>query len=177
MKKRIFLGIKANIDLISEIEIWQKYYNEKIKARWISNDNLHITLVPPWYEENITAVSKKIDSLVNISPFDVTFKKVTFGPTQVRPRLIWTEGQAPLQLHKLKNKLEKVLDIAPEKRDFKLHLTLARFREKDFKSFNVKTIEDTVSWKMKINSFQLFESILRPSGAEYKILEELKLSR
>jgi RNA 2',3'-cyclic 3'-phosphodiesterase len=174
--KRIFVGIKISGDLASEIAFWQKRYRKKLNVRWISRKNLHITLIPPWYENDIAAVFDKLDGVrPGFYPIKVSFQKVTFGPNPKVPRLIWVEGEASQKIYELKSGIEKLMGVSPEKRGFKLHLTLARFKEKDFGSFSLKKLDDKVLWKMNAGSFQVFESILSPLGAEYKVLREISL--
>ena len=72
----------------------------------------------------------------------------------------------------LKEIIEDTLKIKPERRIFKLHLTIARFKFNNFK--NIKRLRQTIKWKQEVKSFYLFESILSPKGAEYKIIKEFK---
>src|SRR4030042_3981812 len=176
MKKRVFIGIKVGSELASEVISWQERYKGKFNVRWISKDNLHITLTPPWYEENIEGIIDKLAKMsFRLPSFGISFQKVAFGSQQRAPRLIWAEGLTPNEMFELKNLIEKTLNIKPEKRELKLHLTIARFRESYFKLFTVKKIENKISWKMKVNSFCLFESKLFPTGAEYSVLKEFRL--
>ena len=178
MKKRIFLGIKIGAKLYPPILRWRKKYPGKLSVRWIKEENLHITLLPPWYEEssNIKNQILKIEKIIpKINPFLLKFNYVGYGPENKRPRLIWAEGESPKEIMKLKNGLEKIILIKPQSRDFKLHLTLARFRPKDFKKFSINKINDKVFWEQIVDSFCLFESRLSPKGAEYKILKKFNL--
>lgn len=173
--KRVFVGIKVGDDLAGKIVSWQK--EQKVgNVRWTSEDNLHLTLVPPWYEEDVDVVKNKLDKLdLKITPFEISFSKIFFGSKKKHPRLIWVKGHVSRELPSLKRKIEGYLGIIPEKREFKFHITLGRFKERDFHSLKNKIETESVFWKIRVDSFHLFESKLNSTGAEYKVLEKVSL--
>ncbi len=59
MKKRIFIGIKLPEDLGKSIALWRRKYAGQVNVRWIQKRYLHVTLTPPWYEENVVKISIK----------------------------------------------------------------------------------------------------------------------
>lgn len=182
---RIFIAIPISEKLQQEILSWEEKYKKLLvvskvepPVRWLAGKNLHITLIPPWYADNngIKNLKLKIkDSMTSLKPFKIQFEKVTYGPDPRRPRLIWTEGPTPKGLPELKAKLEKALDQKQEKRLFKLHLTIARFRPEDFKNFPVKKLDEEVDWRNEVNKIILMESHLARSGADYEVLSKFKL--
>jgi 2'-5' RNA ligase len=175
-KKRVFVGFPISETLQKQILLWEKENLKNIKARFIAGKNLHITLVPPWYERNIKNQILKLKNIrTKIKPFKIIFTKVSFGPTGKSPRLIWAEGEIPKELLKLKLLLEKTFKKKPEKRKFLLHLTIARFKTKDFKNFEFKKLNKKVSWKSRVEAVTLFESHLSSAGADYQILSKVKI--
>lgn len=176
MSKRIFVGIKASNSLLKEIKFWRVKYEKKLKVRWIADKNLHLTLIPPWYEKDIKQVKTILNNMtIELEPFTIQYIKVSFGPSKSHPRLIWATGKSSKRSIHLKILLEKKLEKTKEKRQFKPHLTIARFREKDFSGFPIKELNEKVNWIQKVNSFILFESKLSRKGAEYQVLEKIKL--
>lgn len=177
---RIFVAIPISPKLQKTVLNWQENYHQ-LHLRWLSGKNLHITLIPPWYEKNPASIIAKLQSIKNkISPFKVEFTKITFGPNPQRPRLIWASGQTLAQLVELQKELQKILHeaglkILLENRSFLLHLTLARFREEDFHNFPIKTLNENISWQEKISSIVLMQSHLSQSGADYEILKRIEL--
>lgn len=173
-------------NLQAEIDAWRGKYDH-LPVRWLAGKNLHITLIPPWYEEDVQSVIDKLKQAgEEFAPFQVLFEKVEFGPDTHRPRLIWAEGEAPKELIELKQKVEETLiqgtaarpeSAKRESRLFRLHLTLARFRPETFSSFPVKRLNEKVCWRDRIESFVLLESHLSPGGADYEILETYGLRR
>lgn len=177
MKKRIFIGLKISKDLQTRVVRWRKKFPDW-PVRWTPEKNLHITLIPPFYEDNVRAINKKLRNTQNYpSEIIVEFNRIAFGPDPKRPRLIWAVGEKPPELEDLKKYLEKILEIPAEKRTFSLHLTLGRFKPEDFHHFSIKKLKEKISWKEKIKSIVLFESKLSRKGAEYEILEEIKLKK
>jgi len=55
------------------------------------------------------------------------------------------------------------------------HLTLARLRSHDSAVLKTKQLPDPVVWPETVGSFELIEAILRPSGAEYRVIESFRL--
>lgn len=175
MSRRVFVGIKISNGLQEEILGWEKSWQQKLTVRWLAGKNLHITLIPPWYEGNPEKVKNALGEIKGkFKPFEIKFNKITFGPDPKHPRLIWTEGKAPPEIFKLKKLLEKILNQAGEKRKFSLHLTLARFQPKDFLFFPIKTLDEEIAWAQEVYSIILFEAHLFLTGAEYEVLEEIK---
>lgn len=175
-KRRVFVAIGVSPKLQETIVEWEKNY-QKLPVRWLAPKNLHITLIPPWYEENVEGVAKSLSFLEGKpGSFEMEFDKVTYGPDPRRPRLIWAEGKAPEKIVRLKSELEKMLTKEPEQRPFiRLHLTIARFRPEYFVNFPIKTLDEKVFWQDTVTSFVLMESHLSRSGADYEVLTEKKL--
>lgn len=171
MKRRIFVALSIEKQLQDEILAWEQQF-KKLPVRWLTGKNLHITLVPPWYTDDVNPVIKKLREAEHfVGLFDIAFSRVTYGPTMREPRLIWAEGRTPPQLLALKETIEKALDSEPEKRSFKLHLTIARFRPETFTSFPIKTLDENVLWRQRCERFVLMESHLSRTGADYEIIE------
>ncbi len=145
------------------------------KIRRLAGKNLHITLIPPWYTDNIDAVVKKLNK-VSCPPFDIEFHKVAYGPDPKRPRLIWAEGTASEGAVCLKDRLEKMFpEYKSTYKEWLVHMTIARFKPEEFSSFPIKKLDEKVLWKDKIKTFILMESHLSREGADYEVLEEFKL--
>jgi len=174
MKKRIFAALGISTELQGEILSFERAFFD-FPVRWVEGKNLHITLVPPWYEENTDAALKKLERVENSGAFDVYFRSVSYGPNQKFPRLIWAEGKTPGALLALKREAHKALGIPEEKRPLLLHLTLARFQPEEFSSFRVKHLHEKVAWRDTVSSVLLMESRLAPSGADYEIIGKLPL--
>lgn len=172
---RIFIAIPISKKLQGEIMEYRKFY-QNLPARWLEGKNLHITLIPPWEEKNIEKTKEILKPLENkFGEIEMEFNKVFFGPNPRSPRLIWATGKAPNQIIDLKKTLEKILNKPVERKNFLLHLTIARFQPEKFKDFPIKKIDDEINWKEVAEEFVIMRSHLSRQGADYEILERFKL--
>lgn len=174
MKRRIFVALLISPSLKKTITAWQKAH-ANLPVRWIKTENLHVTIIPPWWMDDPKPVLSLLKGLALERPgllegLTVTFDRVVFGPDPKKPRLIWAVGETPPTVVELKKGLEKILRQPTEKRPFKPHLTLARFREKDFARFPPQKLNEKIRWQATVKSFALMESHLSPTGAAYKKL-------
>lgn len=182
MKRRIFVAIPIPENIKFQVVRWQKEHSV-LNVRWLREENLHITLAPPWYaeEKEVEEASKTIQEVLEgFESFVVRITHIMFGPPGSIPRLIWAEGAASVEFKALQNAIQnKLLENprtgfkTPERRPTLLHLTLARFRPGTFKF--LPKIQGSVNWKFKIESIVIMESVLKRDGAEYGILREFKL--
>jgi RNA 2',3'-cyclic 3'-phosphodiesterase len=169
MKRRVYVAITLPTHLQEEILAFQKRYT--LPVRWIAGKNLHITLVPPWYCENLDEVKEQLQRLAKHRPFDIALNTVTYGPSYSRPRVIWTTGPTTKDILSLQEHVESVLG-AHHERQFRLHVTLARFNPERFRP--TQKINEPVSWRFTVDSVVLMESHLSSQGSDYEILHEVK---
>jgi len=175
LMKRVFMAIKISLENRKKAEEWRAGFNG-LPVRWIANENLHLTLIPPSEEVDINSPISRIEKIQGkITPFTIKFHKITYAPNPHRPRLIWAEGEAVKSLLELQKEIAGLLGAKKLTHEFKPHLTLARFRPEDFYKFSVKELNERISWIEKVNSVYLLESILEPKGARYEVLKNFKL--
>lgn len=170
---RVFVALPIFALQDEVLKIQKKYSN--LPVRWILPHNLHITLVPPWEENNIELISNNLKLLDGqFQAFKINFNLISYGPNKFSPRLIWASGSAPLELLKLRNFIFNVLGKKPEKRPFLLHLTLARFDSG--RKIKLPPLDVKIFWEEKVKEFVLMRSHLLKAGAEYETLEKFKLN-
>lgn len=168
--KRIFIGLKMPENIEALAARWASDKSDW-PVRWLSPGNLHLTLAPPFYENDAKTMAGKLAEIKAWPrPLVLRFKNISYGPRPGEFRLIWAAGQPLPELEKLKMEIEKKLKLKAERRNFLPHLTLARFRPEVYGQFKVKNLSERIDWPAEIKTFALFESILRPGGAEYKII-------
>lgn len=180
--KRVFIGIKASNKIETQAALWRAGKSDW-PVRWVGGNNLHLTLVPPFYCGDIDDVAKKIIGtghgpsidLKEEIPIKIRYKTISFGPRPHNCRLIWAVGEASGGLVKLKKKIDELTGTKPDQRDFLPHLTLARFRPEDFRKMENKDLHDRIDWEEEINSIEIFESQLTPQGAEYTMLKSINI--
>jgi 2'-5' RNA ligase len=150
----------------------------KNKARWVRAENLHVTLkfignVDAGKLEAIRAVLGEVGSGGAV---ELGFRGVGFFPNEKRPRVLWagiaaSPNLAPLAAG-IDARLEKV-GIARETREYAPHLTLARFDPPGISEKLRAAAQENAAREfgaVRAGEFHLFESKMRPTGAEYTLL-------
>lgn len=147
-------------------------------ARWVRPEGMHITLKFIGYAdaEALDPIRSALAKIRSDGPVDMRYRGIGFFPNERRPRVIWCGMEASPNLAPLAANIERALEalgIAPESREFVPHLTLARFNPPARADELVRAAAEWQSLELgsaRETEFFLFESILRPSGAEYKKL-------
>ena len=154
--------------------------SEKLKkkcpgARWTRLEGVHITLkfigeVP---DDRFESIRQALGTLGPFVPVEVRFAGFGFFPSARRPRVFWAGVEGGAQLSELAAGIEMKLEplgIAPEKRAFHPHLTLARFESPQ----GTEALRDAVEGlgmpefgAETFREFHLYQSVLKRSGAEY----------
>ncbi len=172
--RRVFVAIPASKGVQDAVYEWRKAYRN-LPVRWVAPKNLHVTVVPPWEEDDVDAAMDALRMAEGtVGSFALQYSLVRYGPTLREPRLIWAEGEAPDQLFTAKHAIERALSRSASGKPFRLHLTVARFDPARFPKFSEQNIRDAVSWVEEARSFALWESRLSPSGADYTMLGEFR---
>lgn len=170
---RIFVAIKVSDDLRDPVLSIQR--SIPLNVRWISPDNLHITLIPPW-EAGESETGSIVEKLMKVSPPKtlVRFKSISFGPSPKEPRLIWMTADATNELSALKRDIEAALGINSPQRAFIPHITIARFRPEEFSEFNVKELNIEINMAVASHGYSLIRSTFTKEGAIYSAIKDFK---
>ena len=178
MIHRIFVALPTSDVLRKKVEDWKRGFKLKNpdvsnKIRWMPPENLHITLIPPFNKDE-EGIKKVIETLTNIQgkigKFELNFEKISYGPTVHYPRLVWISGKSHKSAEGLKSLLEELLKLSRDNRQFSPHLTIARFREHDFRTFSLKRLDELFEFRETFEEFLLMESKTLPEGAQYSVL-------
>lgn len=166
---RIFIGIKSSPAFQAEAEKWRGGL-AALPVRWIPPENLHLTLVPPWQEADVDASIMRVrQAMRGLTPFDLLFTRVLYGPTREEPRLIWAEAEPSEALSECKRRLDAAFGTG-ESREHRPHVTLARFKSEDFHTFPTKDLDEKVNWLERVEALTFFSS--RPDGSGYDVLAQ-----
>lgn len=169
--RRVFVGLPAGRELVEAAGEFRRAH-AGLKVRWTRPENLHLTLVPPWSCLDVGVVCQALrDEAARQSPFEVIFEQVSFGPDPRRPRLIWATGEALAGLPEFARGLLAATGAPGEPlKSFLLHLTIARFNSRDLDAMGQRKLREPVSWRGTLDALCLYESHLKPGGAEYREL-------
>jgi 2'-5' RNA ligase len=150
-------------------------------ARWARPEGMHITLkfIGEVDRTKLDAISGALASIRAAQTVEMKFRGLGFFPNERKPRVLWCAVEASQNLAMLAVDIDNALESAGaprETRAFLPHLTLARFDSQDgLKGVDklVRAAEDLKSYEFGVareSEFYLYESVLKPSGAEYKRL-------
>ncbi|MGO9571097.1 MAG: RNA 2',3'-cyclic phosphodiesterase [Desulfomonilaceae bacterium] len=146
-------------------------------VRWVRPEGIHLTLkflgsvpsdlVPRIQEAALPLFKEQKPAQLHVS-------RLGAFPNLMRPRVVWAgledpTGALPPLVDRLETALEP-LGFPKEKRPFNPHLTLGRFKSNEGSSELVEAIRDKmdiVGPSFVADHAVIFESVLKPSGAEY----------
>lgn len=151
-------------------------------VKWVEPGTLHITIhfLGNLNSEKINEFVEHMTSLEGKYGQEMTFVigKLNGLPNIYNPRVIFLEcfqqtGTSVMKLHKetLDEILKMNLDI--DLRRWHPHITLGRAKSQiNSQIFSQYGIKDKLIFK--VNSFELMESNLTPTGAEYSVIKSFK---
>jgi 2'-5' RNA ligase len=175
MLHRVFVALPISDQLQKEIVGWEKNL-PNMPVRYLKGRNLHVTLIPPWYTEDLNELEDLLKKEASrYGRFDIRFNEVSFGPNIYQPRLIWATGNASVDIIDLRDRLADIFAQRRGVERFRLHLTLARFQLTDFPTFPIKKLDERIDWSEGVNSIVIMESHLSREGADYEIIAKALL--
>lgn len=153
-------------------------------AKWVNPAGMHITFAFLGYRhpDDVEDLSNALRTAAGCVPaFEYTLEGIGAFPSPNRARVLWAGiGRGSDEMVRCASAVETHLEphgYVPEKRAFTPHVTLARFRA----PARIEAVAiEAAAGLLPENAFTarrltLFESRLRPSGAEYYSLAELPL--
>jgi 2'-5' RNA ligase len=144
-------------------------------ARWARIEGLHVTLkfIGDTSAEKAEAIKTALAAIPPRAPIPITFRGLGFFPDERRPHILWAGIKTGTELAALAAAVEAALaplDIPREERAFSPHLTLARLDTPRI----LAALQDAVRnagrlafGRTTAENFHLYESVLKPGGAEY----------
>ena len=169
-------GVKAELfkDCFSIVDKPSDY-------RWEAKEKIHLTLkfIGEIKEDLVPEITSELEFIKNYSTFSCTISKFGFFFRGNQANILWCNLEADDSILSLVDeiniKLQK-FDIEKEKRKFTGHLTLLRIKNKvsedfirSFKDYELKPIN------FSTRNVALIQSMLKPSGSEYKVLKNYEL--
>jgi 2'-5' RNA ligase len=183
MKIRSFLAFELPLEIKNVVaRVSEELRQSTLNARWVKVDNIHLTLVfmGNIETEDIPAIARGVKEVCQaFGPFDLSIKGIGCFPNSRNPRVLWLGLDGDLEpMSDFRDALQGHLTgfgIKEEKRKFKPHLTLGRFRKSkkmDSKEDQLLSkYEDLSSSVCSLKELILFKSDLKPTGAVYTKVE------
>jgi 2'-5' RNA ligase len=179
---RLFLAV----DLSPEVRSWLGRAESGLKVRippgsvrWVNVEMIHLTLkfLGETPSPRIDDVRTVMDLLARgCRPFPLVVEGLGCFPNAARPRVVWAGVRRAPDLLQLQQRVESELEpigFPRERRGFSPHLTLGRVKEGVRSGEIGRAVESAfppAAAEMKVDGWCLFQSVLRPGGAEYSIL-------
>lgn len=156
-------------------------------ARWTRLEGLHVTLkfIGEVAPDKVQAIEASLARIPSRLPIEIKFRNAGFFPNQRRPLVFWAGIEAIAQLSELAADVESFLEplgIPRGKKVFSPHLTLARFKPQrgtpaqDELHAAIAAAAPLEFGNTVAREFHLFQSILKPGGAEYTRLATFPLA-
>jgi 2'-5' RNA ligase len=185
---RSFIAVELPDDVLSAVSRVQgqlKSYG--FRTKWVRPANIHVTLkfLGDIDSGTIDAIASAMVSAADgCVPISLSAKGIGVFPNTKRPRVLWAglTGEVNLLIDLQRKLDDRLSDIgfAKERRSFKGHLTLGRFKARVNSSEITRALtefEDFETQSFMARELILFKSELRPSGAVYSKLEGISLER
>ncbi|HKV27791.1 MAG TPA: RNA 2',3'-cyclic phosphodiesterase [Candidatus Acidoferrales bacterium] len=154
-------------------ETIRRFENVCHGARWMRAESIHATLkfIGHVDETKLPAIKESLAKVKLSGPVEIAFRQFGYFPEERHPRIFWLGIIAGPNLAALAAVIASNLEsigIPREKRDFKPHLTLARFKTDEGLA---KLRQMTASLPHQgfggavATEFHLYESMLKSDGA------------
>ena len=181
---RTFVAIDLPPALISLLEkVQEELKTTGLRVKWVRPKNIHLTLKfignisPSGIDKIRGAMTDAVDDIAGIN---LVARGVGVFPGIKRPRVIWVGLGGQIQLlfamqRALEDNLE-ALGFEKEKRPFKGHLTLGRFKQTVHPDTIRRFIQEYAnlsSEEFTVRRIILFRSELKPTGAIYTQLQQV----
>jgi len=203
-RHRIFIAINLPGDIRKALAKYQNTWSE-LPAKWVIENNLHITLVFLGYVTDIELgeVCLTVKNIIEKhKAFDIHLDKVGYGPDDKLsfdsaqdkpPKMLWASGEKSKELSLIKNDLQEALlekvHFIPEKRAFSPHITLARINTSLWRMIEPEErpeVGENIDLAFTIESIEVMsshharsrfegESELKKGGPQYTVIESFNL--
>jgi 2'-5' RNA ligase len=183
---RLFVALDLPHDVRRALaELIAKLKPKSRGAHWVEPQNLHITLkfIGHVDSKKLRSIWDALAAVHSEQAVDLHFRGMGFFPNEHRPRVIWGGMTASPNLAVLAADIDRALvplGIEAERRPFMPHLTLARFKSDEGVKDVVGAANDMKSWEFGAaieTNFHLYESLLKPTGAQYNRLASIPIVR
>ena len=151
--------------------------------RWVRIEGAHVTLkfIGETPDERAERIRSALRNARASAPIDLHFAGLGFFPSPHRPRVLWAGVTAGIGLHELAASIETILEplgVPRETREFSPHITLARINSPQRLDALRAAVEKECTQEFgrtTVREFHLYQSVLKPRGAEYNQLANYQI--
>ncbi|MCL6472495.1 MAG: RNA 2',3'-cyclic phosphodiesterase [Firmicutes bacterium] len=182
---RLFVGIELPSHLKHVLyNISEPLRSQLSNTRWVSPENIHLTLkfLGSTEDEKLDEIVNAIENAIkNFRKFYFSLDSVGGFPSSRKARVLWvgiSHGSSELiELSKAIEESLAPLGFEIEKKPFKPHITLARIRiPTSIESAATQMPSGEISGRVvNVDGITIFQSRLKPTGAEYEAIRFIPL--
>ncbi len=175
---RAFIAVPIP-DAVTEFlqQVQSRLKSQRMNIRWVAPGNIHLTLkfLGDIHPLRVTEITARMDAAaLTMRPFSLNACGAGVFPNHRRARVWWVglDGEID-RLRKLQANLEASLAAVgfdKEDRVFRAHLTIGRTRRRihaETVGAALAPLQDIASDLFRVDRIMLYQSILKPAGAEY----------
>ena len=178
---RAFIAIAVSEPVLNSCEeIMARLRNLNVHGRFSKTESIHLTLqfLGNIEEDQIVRIAQVLEQAGSgVDPFDLEVGRLGVFPHLTHPRVVWIGVEPVDGLMKLQSKIQQGLEplgFPKENRDFHPHLTLLRLKSRK----NLRPLAQYIETEgpglragvIQAEQIHLYQSILKPQGAEYRQL-------
>jgi len=178
---RAFIAIAVPESVLKSCQdIMAQLRGLNLQGRFAKTQSIHLTLqfLGNIEEDQIVGIAQVLKQAGReIAPFDLEVRGLGVFPQLSNPRVVWIGVEPVDGLMKLQSKIQQGLEplgFPKENRDFHPHLTLLRLKSRR----NLGPLTEYLQAEgphqqagvIQIEQIHLYQSILKPQGAEYRQL-------
>jgi len=178
MKRKIYISI--NIPESDKKRLTKAVSNWlDLPVKWVKESNLHLTLVYLGHvgDDAIVEICQQVKKAASGKElFDLHFSDIELN-SETDSKLVWLSGEPSQDLLRLREDVEKELDIfVSEKKSFSPHITLGRIRKQKWEELSPKPeIKKELNFALTVESVDVMASDFENEGQEYSIIESCQL--
>ncbi|MBA4405744.1 RNA 2',3'-cyclic phosphodiesterase [bacterium] len=183
MKIRSFIALEIpDASLTTIIKIRDEKIGKDEDVRWEGKEKLHLTLkfLGDINSELIGAYSQTLEKIIGgYESLNLSFSEFGVFKRRNEFKILWIGLKNNQKLIQIASEIEAAfaeLGFEKEKREFKSHITLLRFRgHEDSEKIVSLTEVKLPDIDFKANKITFYESMLTPSGSVYRSLKNFYL--
>jgi 2'-5' RNA ligase len=188
MDIRSFLAFEQPAEITDIlVQVCAALRKSRLDAGWVKPENIHLTIhfLGNVRTEHVPAMEEPIRNLcLTYAPFHISLRGMGCFPHSRSPRVLWIGLEGDLdRMGRFRDSLQdlmKAFGVKVEKRTFKPHLTLGRFRDANRSHRELEDLlakyRDLAGPVSTLSELVLFKSDLRPGGAVYTRLKSWALT-
>lgn len=161
-------------------QIQRRFQARKLNLRWVKTRNIHLTLkfLGDTAPARVPGIAAAMDAAAaSVETFRLRAEGVGVFPHLRNARVVWVglTGEVD-RLNTLRETLESVLEsigVGRDVRGYRAHLTIGRIRRRVDARLLGAELErhgESECESFRVDRLGLFESVLKPAGAEYALL-------